>query len=371
MKIAIACGGTGGHLFPGVAVAEILKGRGHEVLLVISEKPIDATAVRGRTEFQIEKIPAIGMPRLLSTQILGFGWKFLQGFRACQNLYRSFEPDAVLGMGGFTSTAPILAGKMRKVPTFIHESNAIPGKANKLNARLCTKVLLGFEECRKHFPGAAVEVCGTPIRSDLRRSIDRDDVLKKLRLKRSLKTVLVMGGSQGAHGVNEVVVASLPRFTAAPIQFIHLTGKEDEDYVFERYQKEGIPAFVGAFYHRMEEAYSVADLAIARSGAASLTELAHFGLPAILIPYPHAADNHQFFNAEIFARAGGAELLEQSKADGTTLGSLIDRLLSDPKKLSRMSAQMRGLASDDAALHIAAVLETTNALTHDTAPSAH
>src|SRR5260370_26201836 len=135
MNVVIACGGTGGHLFPVLAVAEVLRDRGHEILLLISEKQIDATAVRERSEFKVEKIPSIGMPKLASAQLFPFVGKFLQGFLACQKIYRSFHPDAVLGMGGFTSTGPILAGRIAGVPTFIHESNAIPGKANRLNAR--------------------------------------------------------------------------------------------------------------------------------------------------------------------------------------------------------------------------------------------
>jgi len=134
MNVAIACGGTGGHLFPGLAVAEVLRDRGHDVLLLISEKQIDSLAVRDRTDFKIERIPAVGLPRFLSPEIVPFTSKFLNGLFACRRAFRSFSPQAVLGMGGFTSTAPILAARWSKIPTMIHESNAIPGKANRINA---------------------------------------------------------------------------------------------------------------------------------------------------------------------------------------------------------------------------------------------
>src|SRR5208282_2247707 len=212
MNVVIACGGTGGHLFPGLAVAEVLQSRGHEVLLLISEKQIDATAVRDRKEFRIEKIPAVGLPTLFSAQVFSFVSKFLNGFAACRRIYRSFGPDAVLGMGGFTSTGPILAGRMAGLPTFIHESNAIPGRANRLNAFLSTEVLLGFEECSRYFPKKVVEVTGTPIRESLKTPVDRERALQNLRLKSGLRTILVMGGSQGAHGINEAVLATLGRF---------------------------------------------------------------------------------------------------------------------------------------------------------------
>jgi UDP-N-acetylglucosamine--N-acetylmuramyl-(pentapeptide) pyrophosphoryl-undecaprenol N-acetylglucosamine transferase len=357
MNVAIACGGTGGHLFPGIAVAEALISRGHEILLLISEKQIDATAVRDRKEFQVEKIPAVGAPRLLSAQVFPFAAKFLKGLNACRKIYRSFGPRAVLGMGGFTSTAPILAGRMAGLPAFIHESNAIPGKANLLNARLSNKVLIGFAECARYFSKSALEVTGTPIRSSLRAPVDRKNALRNLGLDGNLKTVLVMGGSQGAHGINEAVVTSLPRFDASRVQFIHLTGKKDEQSVFQCYRNAGISAFVSAFYHRMEEVYSVADVAVARSGAATLTELSYFDLPAILIPYPFASENHQLLNAEIFAKNSVAEVLEESRVKGDTLGSLIDQFLKDGVRMVSSRDRPRTLGPEIAANRIAQIIE--------------
>jgi UDP-N-acetylglucosamine--N-acetylmuramyl-(pentapeptide) pyrophosphoryl-undecaprenol N-acetylglucosamine transferase len=357
MNVAIACGGTGGHLFPGIAVAEALLNRGHNILLLISEKPIDATAVKDRKEFQIAKIPAVGLPKLLSTDVLPFSAKFLKGLNACRKIYRSFAPGVVLGMGGFTSTAPILAGRLAGLPAFIHESNAIPGKANLLNARLSDKVLIGFAECGRYFPKSALEVTGTPIRSSLRAHVDRKEALRNLGLDENRKTVLVMGGSQGAHGINEAVVTALPRFRESSVQFIHLTGREDENSVSKCYRDAGIRAFVSAFYHRMEEAYSIANVAIARSGAATLTELSYFNLPAILIPYPFASENHQLLNAEIFAKNSVAEVLEESRVKGDALGSLIDRFLKDEVEMNASRDRPRALAPETAANRIAEILE--------------
>ena len=165
MNVVIACGGTGGHLFPGLAVAEVLEARGHRVLVFISEKEIDSLAVRDHVgRFRFEKLPSVGMPRLLSRAMIGFTRGLAASLTRCRRIYREFQPDAILGMGGFTSTAPMLAGRLLGVPAFIHESNAIPGKANRLNARLAKTVLLGFAECAKHFPPKTpCEVTGTPI----------------------------------------------------------------------------------------------------------------------------------------------------------------------------------------------------------------
>ncbi|HZC36633.1 MAG TPA: undecaprenyldiphospho-muramoylpentapeptide beta-N-acetylglucosaminyltransferase, partial [Chthoniobacterales bacterium] len=356
MKFAIACGGTGGHLFPGLAVAEVLRGRGHEVLLLISEKQIDAIAVRDRTDFEVRKIASIGMPSIWSLQIFPFAAKFASGFLTCWNLFRSWQPSAVLGMGGFTSTAPILAGRLLKTPTFIHESNAIPGKANRINAKLADTVLLGFEECGKYFPAKPTQVTGTPIRTSLRGTVDRETAQQNLRLKPGLQTVAVFGGSQGAHGINEAVVASLHQFATKPVQFIHLTGREDLEFVYDRYRQEGIPAFVAAFHYQMEDVYGAADLIIARSGAASLSEISYFGLPTILIPYPFATDNHQSLNAAIYSRNNAAVVLEGADANGENLGNLIDALLSDPKRRRMMGERMQALAITDAASKIAELL---------------
>ncbi|PWT87161.1 MAG: undecaprenyldiphospho-muramoylpentapeptide beta-N-acetylglucosaminyltransferase [Acidobacteria bacterium] len=357
MNFAIACGGTGGHLFPGIAVAEALMGRGHEILLLISEKQIDATAVKDRSEFRVEKIPAIGLPKLFSNQVLPFAVKFMKGLNVCRRIYRSFRPRAVLGMGGFTSTAPILAGRMAGLPALIHESNAIPGKANLLNARLCHKVLIGFSECGRYFPKASLEVTGTPIRSSLRSPVDRNIALRNLGLDSEKKIVLVMGGSQGARGINGAVVAALPRLDRTRVQFIHLTGKEDEHNVSESYKSSGFRAFVSAFYHRMEEPYSVADVAIARSGAATLTELSYFNLPSILIPYPFASENHQYLNAEIFAKNSRAEVIEESRADEDTLGSLINRFLGDNGGTRSSGRHPFAVAPEIAATRIAEIIE--------------
>jgi UDP-N-acetylglucosamine--N-acetylmuramyl-(pentapeptide) pyrophosphoryl-undecaprenol N-acetylglucosamine transferase len=357
MKIAIAGGGTGGHLFPALAVAEVLKSRGHEVLIFISEKEIDALATKGRTEFRFEKLPGIGMPKLLSFEIFGFIKRFADGLRPCRAIYREFKPDAVLGMGGFTSTAPILAGRMRKIPTYVHESNAIPGKANRLNARLVHTVLLGFKECARFFPKSRCEVTGTPIRNTLTARVPRENAIAAFGLRPERKTLLVMGGSQGARGLNKVVFDSLPLLREAKLQIIHLTGKQDEKEAIAIYQKENMPAYVAAFHHRMEEAYSAADCAISRSGAASLAELSHFAIPPILIPYPHAAENHQALNAEIFEKAGAAAVLNESEASGEILAKKVRTLLENPAALRLMGEHLRQLAPGDAAVRVADVIE--------------
>ena len=357
MKIAIAGGGTGGHLFPALAVGEVLLERGHEVLVFISEKEIDALAVQGRSEFRFEKLPSIGMPRLFSPAMFTFFQRFNASLAPCRRIFAEFQPDAVLGMGGFTSTAPILAGKLRGARTFLHESNAIPGKANRLNACMVDAVLLGFEDCKAHFPRSRCEVTGTPIRRALAGRVPREEALAGFGLQPGLPTVLVMGGSQGARGINAAMEAAAGGGKLGGLQVIHLAGAGDEAAVAQSYRDAGVAAHVAAFCHQMERAYSAADFVVARSGAASLSEISHFGLPSLLIPYPHAAENHQQLNAEIFARAGAAKLLMESETTGETLAAAIRKLAGDAELLHIMAAHCQRLAPRDAAACVADVME--------------
>lgn len=354
MNAVIACGGTGGHLFPGLAVAEVLRERGHEVLLFVSEKDVDALALKEHPEIPFEKLPSIGLPSPFSPAILGFLRRFNESFRHCRSIYRRFKPQVVLGMGGFTSTAPVLAGKVGGVPTFIHESNAIPGKANKMTARLVRAVLLGFKECAPFFPKVKTEVTGTPIRTELQR-VDRKTAREKLGLNPDLTTLLVMGGSQGASGINQAIIKSLPALNGSAVQVIHLTGTREEKLVADNYRRASLPAFVAAFHHRMEELYSAADFAVARSGAASLAELAAFALPAVLIPFPYAADDHQARNADVFAKAGAAIVVKESEILDDALVRKILPFIEDAGFLQRMSQNAALLSTRNAA---SAVVET-------------
>ena len=356
MNAVIACGGTGGHLFPGIAVAEVLRERGHEVLLFVSEKEIDSLALSTRSQFQFEKLPTVGLPSVYSPAIFGFLRRFLESFSRCRSIYQKFKPQVVLGMGGFTSTAPILAGRMRGVSTLLHESNAIPGRANRLAAKMVRAVLLGFKEAAQFFPKSRTEITGTPIRTELQR-LDRESARLKLGLQPQITTMLVMGGSQGASGINQAIIKSLPLLRETNLQVIHLSGTRDERLVADNYRRERISSFVAAFHHHMEEVYSAADFAVARSGAASLAEIASFQLPTILIPFPYAADDHQTRNAEIFERAGAAFILKESELTPESLVQRIRDLVDRPEQRRRMAEKSSQLAPRDAAKRVAATME--------------
>jgi len=355
MNFVIAAGGTGGHLFPGLAVGEVLLDRGHQVMLIVSEKEIDALATDGRAEFRVEKVAGVGLQGKSPAALLQFARRFRAGLKQCRELFASFAPHAVLGMGGFTSLAPILAARKHRAPGFVHESNAIAGKANRLNARLATAVLIGFPEAARSFSRSKCLVTGTPIRKTLAHRVPKPDALAVFGFQPGRRTLLVMGGSQGAHGLNLAIVNALPALRERMMQVIHLTGRQDEATMREAYKKEGVTAFVAPFSQRMEAAYSAADFCIARSGAASLTEIAHFALPSILVPYPHAAEDHQTANANIFERAGAAALLPEREIRGDVLAQKL-LWLDDSARLAEMSARSAALAPGNAAERVADVI---------------
>jgi UDP-N-acetylglucosamine--N-acetylmuramyl-(pentapeptide) pyrophosphoryl-undecaprenol N-acetylglucosamine transferase len=359
--ILIACGGTGGHLFPGIAVAEALAARGHDATLLISEKKIDALAAGGHPGMRFEKMPFLALPRPWSPKMIGFLRKSWSGLKHCRALIRERKISAVLGMGGFTSTVPVLAGRKEKIRTFIHDSNSVPGKASKFTARFSDVILLGFEDCAKFFPKNETRVTGTPVRSALRdaaKTASRREALEFFKLNPGRKTLLVVGGSQGARGVNNAVMQSLSQLDALGLQILHLTGPEDYQVVRDAYQGHPVAlrSHIAAFCHRMELAYCLADVALARSGASTLAELSLFGVPSILVPYPYAAGDHQTHNAEIFTRAGAAELVMQSELNSAKLATIIGGITSDARKHKAMKSAMRGLAHPDAAEKIAGLL---------------
>lgn len=344
MKVVIACGGTGGHLFPGIAVAEELQKRGHEPVLVISEKKVDAEASAKYGNLRFEVMPAIAKPRTLSLKMIPFLLGLVKAIGQCKSLLKREQAEVVLGMGGFTSFAPAYAGKKLGLRTYVHDSNAIPGKTNIMIAKYCTQVLLGLEAAKSHFPGRETAVVGTPVRGELKELPSREEAARKWGLEPSHPTLLVFGGSQGARGLNTLVVEASKELEC---QILHVTGQAD----YERVQslvgeKEGYHAL--AFCDDMPAAYAVADGAICRSGASSLTELSFLGIPSVLIPYPYAADDHQTANAKVFADAGAALMAQEKNLAGESLADLSRQLLPGAPERASLAEATRALGEGDA-----------------------
>lgn len=370
MKVIIACGGTGGHLFPGLAVAECLWEASHEVRLLVSERAIESTwlsdwreRLAGRTT--VQTLPAIGYGG--GRRLMRFCSRLARAVRECGVIYRAFEPDVILGMGGYTSAPAVLAARWfgRRRPVVLHESNAVPGRANRWSSRYADWVAVGWSGCEQYFRRETVSVTGTPMRARLRSGQRLPGAKRRLGLDESRTTVLMMGGSQGARSLNEAVMEALPWLGRwrDRLQFVHLTGVQDEVRMRAAYERQELRACVMAFCHEMEWAYSAADVVVARSGAATLTEVAAFGLPAVLVPYPHAAGNHQWHNAQVFARAGAAVVLEDAAIkpcgagdSGRRFAETVMEVVLDARRRSAMGNAARALSRPDATERVVELL---------------
>tara|TARA_R110002096_G_scaffold215310_9_gene403109 strand:+ start:20102 stop:21211 length:1110 start_codon:yes stop_codon:yes gene_type:complete len=356
--VLIACGGTGGHLFPGIAIAEKLKARGIDVILLISEKQIDTVASKGYADrFRFERIPSVAMPKPWSPKMIPFLLNLRAAISKSRKLIREIGATHVIGMGGFTSTAPLIAAKKEGCVGLIHESNAIPGRANRLNAKIATWALVGWDACAKHFPEGKAKVVGTPVRSSLYDLPDKAIARQHFGLNSGRFTLFVMGGSQGARGINEAVTGMLEYFDPELCQFLHIAGATDIEVVQEAYKSANVTAHVIPFLSEMEWAYAASDLIVCRSGASSLTEMSVVGLPGILVPYPHAADDHQNRNADIFEEEGACMVIQQADLKPLELAEIVASLGNDPNRLQQMSEKIRSLAPQNPADAICDLIE--------------
>lgn len=360
-SIAIACGGTGGHLFPGLAIAEKLADLRAKMTLIISKKEVDQQAIHRVTDCQILALPAVGFHRAKAVA-------FLRGFRdsylITKRLFRHHTPDAVIAMGGFTSAAPILAGKAAGARTFLHESNAIPGRANRWLSRFVDHAFVGFPMAGERLSRCPVKITGTPVRSQFQPR-DRASCRAALGFDRSRPMIVVVGGSQGACGINRIIARCLPMLARLhpEWQWFHVTGSKDAAIMKVAYARLGLKAVVHTFFDHMELALGGATLAISRAGASSLAELAALSVPALLIPYPAAADNHQWFNAQEFVKTGAAEVISEREANEERVVGLLKKLAGDQTLRQNMEAALvrwqRPDAADEITRHIVNAIQST------------
>jgi UDP-N-acetylglucosamine--N-acetylmuramyl-(pentapeptide) pyrophosphoryl-undecaprenol N-acetylglucosamine transferase len=352
--VAIACGGTGGHLFPGLAVAEQLVKRGCAVSLLVSPKEVDQHAVKSAKGMEIVTLPAVALQR---GSRLAFVRGFWQSWRASRKLFKSRTPHAALAMGGFTSAPPILAARTLSARTFLHESNTIPGRANRWLARFVDHAFVGFPQASERLRARDTAVTGTPVRAEFQ---PRDTAACRaaLGLDANRPVVLVTGGSQGASGINEMILSALPLIAkrAPHWQWLHLTGPNDAEKMKQAYGTLGLKAVVHPFFAEMELALGAASAAVSRAGASSLAELAAMRLPSLLVPYPVAADNHQFHNARAFEETGAAKLLEQKNGTPEKVADALTELVENAVTRETMQTALTRWHAPRAAEEIAQII---------------
>jgi UDP-N-acetylglucosamine--N-acetylmuramyl-(pentapeptide) pyrophosphoryl-undecaprenol N-acetylglucosamine transferase len=353
MRVLVAGGGTGGHLFPGIAIAEEVVRRGNgEVLFVGTTRGIETRAVPA-AGYALETLQVSGLKRVgLVGTLRGLLRLPLALFRSFAILHR-FRPAVVVGVGGYASGPLVLAAALAGYPTAIQEQNSVPGVTNRVLGRIVRAVFIAFEDAARFFPARKLERPGNPVRARIVAALE--GTAATAGAAPGLH-ILVVGGSQGARAVSELVVAaaSLLAEQGTDYSLVHQTGSADQERMRERYQALGLGsrATVTAFIDDMAAAYAQADVVVARAGALTLAELAIAGKPAILIPLPTAADDHQSKNAARFAEAGAAIVVDQRKASPADLVGALRDLAADRDRRLAMGAAMRGLARPRAAADI-------------------
>ncbi len=355
MKILIAGGGTGGHVFPGIAVAEELQANHPdvEVLFVGSRKGLEAQAVP-EAGFRLRTLATAGFARRRPWRWPWAALVNLLGFVQALWVVLGERPRAVLGTGGYVSGPVSLAAKLLGVPLLLQEQNSIPGLTNRWLSRIANEVHLSFLEARRYFPRRDhLKITGNPVRAIIL-SGEREQGLREFRLDAHRPTLFVFGGSLGAKRINAAALDALRRLkNRVDVQCILQTGREDHEAVKQAVEREQLPATVLPFVRQMHLAYAAADLVVCRAGAMTLAEIAVCGRPSILVPYPFAAHDHQRVNATNLADRGAAVMIEDGQLDGERLAQEIAHLLADRQALSRMSANARLFARPDAAARIA------------------
>ena len=351
-RLIVAAGGTGGHLFPGLALATALTERGRDVAFVGTERGLESRVVP-EAGFEFHAVPLEPFVRRVSPEVLRGPAAALRAVGRCRDVVRG--AGAVLGMGGYPSVPTVLAARCERVPVVLHEQNAIAGLANRSLSRLSAAVALGFADADRSFPRRRIVVTGNPVRASvLRVRDDRAALSQEARetfgLEGGRRTVVVFGGSQGAVHVNEAAIGA-GRILAhrADLQILLLTGRTHLDAVRRDVLAGGDLVFrVEGFVDRMELAYAVADLVISRSGASSVAEISVCGLPALFIPYPHAIAGEQEANARALQRAGGASILMDDELSADSLAERILVLVDHEERLQSMRARSAAFGVPDA-----------------------
>ena len=350
-KFIVACGGTGGHTFPGLAVARELRARGHEVTVWASGRSIEGSVMKS---WDGAVFSTGAKPLTLKN-----AFALLYSIFNCRREMKRVRPDALVAMGSYSSLPPVLAAKAYKVPVILHEANTVPGRAVDWLSRSAERVAISFEETAEYLPACRTELTGLPVRSEIAGQPRLDEV------PADAFCVFVTGGSQGAHRVNELVSDALVLVNAElegrgvkkRLFVIHQTGAADEAFVKECYAKAGIPARVQAFEREMGRAFASADLVVCRAGASTIFELALVGKPAFFIPLPSAMRNHQHYNAMALVDKGAADEGMQESLTPRVIANYILNKAEHPELLEKKAAAMKAAATPDAAARVADILE--------------
>ncbi|PHR30687.1 MAG: undecaprenyldiphospho-muramoylpentapeptide beta-N-acetylglucosaminyltransferase [Desulfotalea sp.] len=351
IRLLLTGGGTGGHLFPAVATAQQFQKQfpGTEVLFVGTNRKVDTDSL-SNYGYASKTIACYGVKGKNPYQLLKAIVTLPRAYMQALKVIREFKPDIIVGVGGYVTGPVVAAAKSMGIPAVIHEQNSVPGLANRKLGAIVDKICLSLPGSGKQFDQRKIVYTGNPIRADIL-ALSR----KKEKKPSIEKTILVLGGSQGAQAINELLpqaIGALDRRLTAGLKIIHQTGEKDIERVRQTYDKCRIDAEVEPFFREMDRVYKEADFVVSRAGATTLAEISVLGKPAILIPYPFAADNHQQKNAAYYVQGGGAVQFVQKSLSSVALAEEITSFLTHPEKLKKMAVAMKKLSFPDAAERI-------------------
>ena len=348
MKVIVSGGGTGGHIYPAISIAEEIKKNIKDVeILYIGTKGSLEEELVSRTDYLFKSIRVKGMPRRLNKKSLIALKELMIGLSQAKRIIKEFKPDVVIGTGGYVSGPIVYAAANSKVPTLIHEQNAFPGITNKILARYVDKVLITFEDSRKYFKDKEKTVLtGNPIRSEII-NVDREVAYETLGIKRDKPFIVSFGGSGGQKSLNNSILESLEDFSKADYQVLHITGKNNYDKFLNDMLDKGIKASddirIVSYFNEMPKALNLADLVITSGGAITLAEISAIGVPGILIPKAYTAENHQEYNARSFQERGAAIMVLEKDLADINLFTLVKDIVEDKDKLDNMRIKSKEL----------------------------
>jgi UDP-N-acetylglucosamine--N-acetylmuramyl-(pentapeptide) pyrophosphoryl-undecaprenol N-acetylglucosamine transferase len=350
MKIIIAAGGTGGHLYPALAAAKMF----------LNDPNVKLLFVGGKGSLEERKINDAGIPykgitvrKFLRRRIISMPSFISSLFAACAQSFFiviKFKPDVVVGMGGYVSGPILLISALCGIPTFIHEQNTVAGLTNRILAKFVSKIGITFETSKKYFPGYKVELTGNPVREEVLLA-RKDTSIEKLGLDPGKKTVFVFGGSHGARKINIAILDAIKFLSNSNLQILHITGPEDYDFVKSAVIERRISTigyFIYPYLDNIWDALVSADLVVSRAGATSIAEITVKGIPSILIPYPYASDNHQELNSRVLEEKCAARVLLDRELTGESLAHEILSLIDKEENMRSMSCRSKSFGQPDA-----------------------
>lgn len=344
LRLIVAGGGTGGHIFPAIAVAQAIQ-------KIQPDAAILFVGALGKME--MEKVPQAGY-EIVGLTIAGFNrqnifknltlpFKLMKSFIQVKTIFNQFKPNAVFGVGGYSSFPVLKYAQARGIPTYIHESNAFAGKANQWLGKNATKIFTGTKGMEQFFPAHKIQITGNPVRQNIAQNqMDKASALSQFGLVPNQFTILIIGGSLGAASINKAIQQNLDNFEKRGIQLIWQTGKPNAE-IYQAAASQFKNVFVSSFINEMSAAYAAADMVVSRSGAMAVAEIAITGKPCIFVPYPHAAEDHQTFNAKVLVEDKAAQMIADKNV-GTDLYPMIENLISNTAVLKEMQSKIQSYA---------------------------